>query len=67
MARKLFPGAGYFLHLIDTYCSDEDTLRDALGELTFYYEFYTPPAQLHCARVETQREARTAGRCRTHQ
>lgn len=42
MARKLFPGAGYFLHLIDTYCSDEDTLRDALGELTFYYEFYTP-------------------------
>lgn len=42
MARKLFPGAGYFLHLIDTYCSDEDTLRDALGELNFYYEFYTP-------------------------
>jgi hypothetical protein len=42
MARKLFPGAGYFLHLIDTYCSNEDTLRDALGELTFYYEFYTP-------------------------
>ena len=42
MARKLFPGAGYFLHLVNKYCSDEDTLRDALGELTFYYEFYTP-------------------------
>lgn len=42
MARKLFPGAGYFLHLVNKYCSDEDTLRDALGELNFYYEFYTP-------------------------
>lgn len=49
MARKLFPGAGYFLHLIDTYCSDEDTLRDALGELTFYYEFYTPSPATLCA------------------
>ena len=42
MARKLFPGAGYFLHLVNKYCSDEETLRDALGELNFYYEFYTP-------------------------
>lgn len=48
MARKLFPGAGYFLHLVNKYCSDEDTLRDALGELNFYYEFYTPSPATSC-------------------